>query len=250
MNRGIRWLLTVVLLLSLWELGTILFSPPVYLLPSPVRVLAEFWEDWRGLGSHALVTAVEALAGLLVALVIGLLAGVVFTLWSPLRQSLYPVAVGAQTIPIIAIAPLFAIWFGNGLPAKIAMAATICVFPVIVGATDGLRRVLAEQLELAELYGAGKVRTLWLVRIPSAVPQILTATKVAAALSVIGAIVAEYTGASSGLGYVIIQSTYRLQTPRLFAGVVLSALTGLALVGIVNLVSTTVLQRFQLEKSG
>jgi len=147
-----------------------------------------------------------------------------------------PYAIATQAVPIVATAPLLILWLGAGMASKVAMAMLICFFPMVVSSTRGLRAVSGEQLALMTVFGATRWQTFWKLRLPTSLAYVLSGMRVSAALAMIGAIVAEYAGADRGLRYVIMQSTYRLDTPLLFAGILVSALGGwllfLAVVGI------------------
>ena len=140
-----------------------------------------------------------------------------------------------QTIPIVAIAPLLTIWFGFTLVPKVVIAAIICFFPVLVNTSRGLRSISAQALELMSVLSARKISVFWRLRVPSSLPYVFAGLRIASTLAVIGAIVAEFTGADRGIGFVIIQASYRLDTTRLFAGLVLSSAGGIVFFNLIGL---------------
>ena len=146
-----------------------------------------------------------------------------------------------QTVPIVAIAPLLTIWFGFTLVPKVVIAAIICFFPVLVNTTRGLRSVSGQALELMNVLSARKRQIFWRLRVPSSLPYVFAGLRVAATLSVIGAIVAEFTGSNRGIGYVIVQASYRIDTKLMFAGIALSSLGGIVFFNIIGWIEKKVL---------
>ncbi|MGH8497548.1 MAG: ABC transporter permease, partial [Methylococcales bacterium] len=128
-----------------------------------------------------------------------------------------PYFIASQAVPIVAVAPLFILWLGNGITSKVGMAALICFFPVTVNSSRGLRSVSQEHVDLFRINAASAAQIFWKLRLPASLGYVMTGLRVSAALAMIGAIVAEYAGANQGIGYVIMQATYRLDTPLLFA---------------------------------
>ena len=198
-------------------------------LASPTEVASSLWEDRSLLFDSLGTTATEVLAGLAFAVALGVLTAVGMHLWRPLHEAAYPLLVGSQAIPIVVVAPLFIIAFDYGLWPKVAIVALVCFFPVTVNLMDGLRSVAPEQLKLMRSLGATRLQTLWKVELPSALPSLFSGLKIAATVSVIGAVFGEAAGAESGLGYLVLLDNHQLQTPRAYAGVVLLAALAVAL---------------------
>jgi putative hydroxymethylpyrimidine transport system permease protein len=223
MNGPAIAIMVIAVLIGAWQLGVAIFSPPVFLLPSPAAVAQTLRQNAAYLGAHAGTTFAEMLLGL----AFGSLAGVVLALamaQSRIAQRLIlPVIVTTQTLPVFAIAPLIVIWFGFGMPSKVAMASLITFFPVASAFHDGLAGTRREWLDLARGWGAGRFETLMKVRAPAALPSLATGLKLAATVAPIGAIVGEWAGASAGLGYVMLQANARSQTDMVFACLVVLA---------------------------
>ena len=193
---------------------------------------------------HGAITFLEAFLGFALALVIGFALGTSFAVFSVLERALLPYAIASQAVPIVAVAPLLILWLGAGLSSKVAMAALICFFPMVVNSTKGLRSVGDQQIALMHIYNATRWQIFWKLRFPASLAYVLSGMKISAALAMIGAIVAEYAGADEGLGYVIMQATYRLDTVQLFAGIFYSALGGWVLFLIVLAVERRFLGRY------
>lgn len=233
-----------VAVLTVWSILHPVLAIPEYLVPTPYRVWQVIALRPSYIAIHALTTFTEALVGLVIASAAGLLLGSLFALFNLLERMLLPFAIASQTVPIVAVAPLIVLWFGSGVSSKVAMAGLICFFPMVVNTSKGLRSAGAEQIALMQIYNASRTQIFLKVRFPSSLPYVLSGLRVSAALAMIGAIVAEYAGADRGLGYVIIQSTYRLDTPELFAAILCAAMGGWVLYFLVVATERTLFRRF------
>ena len=198
-------------------------------LASPTEVASSLWEDRSLLHDSLGTTALEVFVGLAIALFVGVVTAVGMHLWRPLHEAAYPLLVGSQAIPVVVVAPLFIIAFDYGLWPKVAIVALVCFFPVTVNLMDGLRSVAPDQLKLMRSLGASRLQTLWKVELPSSLPSLFSGLKIAATVSVIGAVFGEAAGAESGLGYLVLLDNQQLETPRAYAGVVLLAALAVAL---------------------
>lgn len=215
---------------AVWEIATsVLELMPTYLLPAPSAVVAEIVSSGPMLLDHTLVTLSEILLGFLLGTAIGAL-GALGVLYSPfMRSVIYPIAVFSQAVPKIALAPLFIVWFGFGLMPKVVITALICLFPVLINASLGLTSIDPRLMELLWSLNASRRQILFRVRIPHAVPYFFSGLQVAITLAVVGAVVAEWVGADRGLGYLLLLSNSLLQTPRLFAELVILSVVGVLL---------------------
>jgi NitT/TauT family transport system permease protein len=229
--------------LAAWEAYVRLRGVPPYILPAPSLIATTMVADWPLLWASLLITLKTTLSGLVLAVIGGVLLAVLLSLSRIVEYSLYPFAVVLQVTPVIAIAPLLLIYMPQDV-AVLACAWLVAFFPVLSNTMLGLQSVDRNLMELFRLYGAPASRTLsarlqarlkalWYLRRPAALPAFLAGLRIAGGLSLIGAVVAEMAagsaGAGSGLAYRIIESQYRLNIPRLFAALVLLALTGIGL---------------------
>jgi NitT/TauT family transport system permease protein len=244
-------LLAAVILL--WDLAVIAFRLPNYYLPRPGRVWLAAQEHAGELAGATGLTAAAALAGFALSVAIGFLVALGFSQSRIVRSSMYPYAIFLQTVPIVAIAPLVILWFGNGFQSVVIVSFVISVFPIITNATTGLTTVPPTLLELFEMYNASRWQTLWKLRVPHSVTYLVTGAKISCGLSVIGAIVGEHFAGFGakylGLGYLIFQSAGLLQTDYQFAAVLCSTLLGILIFGAVNVVGSTFLSRWQSTES-
>lgn len=217
-----------ILICIVWWTFLKIFNIPEYLFPSPSSIIHEMFHS-KELYSNMLITAAEAITGLLIGSISGFLFAILFSFSKKIELSLMPYAILFKVTPIVAIAPLLILWLGNGFMTKAIISAMLCFFPVLVGTLKGLRLIDANFLKLFNLYGASKSQTFYKLRLPSSVPHLFSGLRVASSLSVVGAIVGEFIGASQGLGYYILVSSYHLNTAVIFSSVIVTAILGIIL---------------------
>lgn len=236
------------ILLLGWQLLVEINDVPVYIVPSPSQILRTLVHDWSLLSGSLVVTLQVTLVALAAAIVLGVALSMLFAQSRAIEAALLPYAVILQVTPLVAIAPLIIIWVDDSRVALVICATVACIFPVITNTTLGLRSVDPGLLDLFRMHGASRLQTLLRLRAPSAAPYFFAGLRVAAALALIGAVVAEFVagtgGTRSGLAYQILQSGLQLNIPRLFAALLLITLSGMALFGIVTLLSRLALRRW------
>ncbi len=230
-----------------WELIVRLNDIPPYVLPGPIAVLETLVADWSVLSQSLLVTLLTTLEGFIAASIGGIALALLFNQSKWLEYSLFPYAVILQVTPVIAIAPLLLIYLPQQT-AVIVCAWIVGFFPVLSNTTLGLNSVDRNLTGLFQLYGASRLQTLRLLKLPSALPYILGGLRIAGGLSLIGAVVAEIAagtaGAGSGLAYRIAESGYRLNIPRMFAALLLLSLAGIVIYALLALISHLLLRRW------
>jgi NitT/TauT family transport system permease protein len=247
-RRFVDWLpaiVMLVLMIALWQGLIVWLHVQQFLLPKPTSIAAAFWTDKHELWSAGWYTFQEAVGGFVIGSGLAILAALVLARWRPLGTALLPYAIAANAVPIIAFAPITNQWFGGGLTksSKIAIAAILCFFPVLVNTLRGLTSVRPQDLELMRSYAAGNVEIFRRVRIPTALPFIFTGLKVATVLAMIGAVVGEYFGgALNAIGVLILSRSRVFQFNEAWAGVLVVCLFGLALY-----ISVALLERFALR---
>jgi ABC-type nitrate/sulfonate/bicarbonate transport system permease component len=232
--RRLPLLLLPLLALLAWQAAIWVASPQEWLLPSPGDVGTVLWDDRGRLWFHAQATIVEAAVGFALAALIGLALAVLITRSRIAEHAIYPWLVASQAIPILAVAPLIAIWLDYGT-AQVMVAFVIAFFPVVVTGVDGLRAVDPALAQSVRTLGASRTWTFRRVTLPAAMPAIFSGLRMAAVFAVTGAVVAEYVGADRGLGYLSEFSTAQFATARSFAAIVLLAVIGMAFFGLVGL---------------
>jgi len=248
LRRGLPPVVLFLLVLAVWQAATFLFKLPDYLLPAPTDVLQAAVKIRGALLEGTFLTAAAALCGFASSLAAGTLAGFAFCQSRVVRSSFYPYAVFLQTVPIIAVAPLIVVWFGYGFQSVVVVSFIISLFPILANATAGLTEIDPDLIELFRLYGATRRQVLLKLRLPHAVPFLVTGAKTSAGLAVIGAIVGEffagYGTTRFGLGYLVLQSKDQFKTPELFAAVMASTLLGVAVFACVSAAGATILRRW------
>jgi NitT/TauT family transport system permease protein len=227
-------LLIFAALFLLWEFAVRIFGVKEYLLPPPSKVWVEFAKRHDAVLSGAWVTTQEILAGYALAVVVS----VPLALWIAysrfMEQSVYPVIVFLQIVPKIAIAPLFIIWFGFGFTPKLLLVFLLSFFPIVVASIAGFKSMDRDVMDFARTTGASGLRLFAKIRLPQALPHIFTGLKVGAALAATAAVVAEFVASDKGLGYLLLQYNGQLDTPMVFATIVLLSLIGLAVYYVVE----------------
>jgi NitT/TauT family transport system permease protein len=229
------------LVIAAWQAYVELFDIRDIILPPPTDVAAALVERWPSLQPELLVTLSEAALGFLLAAGVGLLLAILITSSRLLRLALYPLIVTSQAMPVIAIAPLLITWFGFGPTSKVLVSALIAFFPMVVSSATGLGSLDAGVISLMRSFPASPIQIFLRARLPNALPQIFAGLKVAAVLSVIGAVVGEWVGADQGLGYLIVRSNASLAIDLVFAAIVLLSLMGIAFFAVVSLVERLVI---------
>ena len=223
---------TAIILLA-WHYYVVLFHVPVVVLPKPWQVLQAIVQESRALAEEGWFTALECIYGFALALGIGIPIAVIMTYSRIANQMFYPLLVASQSIPKVAVAPILLVWFGTGLQSKLAMAFVIAFFPVVVDTATGLRSTSPELLDLARSLQCSRLQTFFKIQLPSALPSIFSGAKIAVTLAVIGAVIGEFIGSNEGLGNLLLTANSQLNTPLVWAALIVLSALGMVLYGIV-----------------
>lgn len=216
------------------------------ILPSFSAVLATAIANGNELLFHLGITSLESILGFAIGAGVAFLAAALFVYSENFKNTFLPFAIALKATPLFALAPLLILWFGNDLTSKIVMGALVAFFPVLINSLDGLTKIEKEKLHLFKLYSANKLQTLIKLRVPHSLPFVFSSLKIASTLSVVGVVIAEFTGATQGLGHIVVISSYYLETPLMFAAVILISLWGILLYGMVAFLE----QQFSKKKFG
>ena len=251
MNKVIRYLAPGIVFLSFllfWEIAVRWFEIHKVVLPPPRDVLQSFIDERWVLLKGAWITLQAAAAGLMASGLIGFFVAVVFSLSTLIRNSFYPYVIFLQTVPIVAIAPLLILWFGNEFRTVVLVAAIISIFPVISNVTSGLLSINENFRDLFHLQSASTLQFLFKLRIPAAIPQFILGLRISCGLAVIGAIIGEFfvgdRGAYEGLGTIITARQANLRTSSMIAAVITCTLLGLVLLLLVQTLNKTIFRRW------
>ena len=225
----------IVLVLAVWESLTRLGAAPSYALPAPTEVAVALVQQWPMLMSNAVSTTVAIVSGFALSVVVGIALAVLISSSRIFEKSLYPLLVGSQAIPKLALAPLFVVWFGFGLLPKVIMTFLIAVFPIVVSTVQGIASVETELEFLSRSMGLSPYRTFRMIRLYRALPSIFAGLKVAITLAVVGAVVGEFVGSDRGLGTLLLRAIGVVNTPLLFAGLIVLTVLAVVLFGLIEL---------------
>jgi NitT/TauT family transport system permease protein len=233
-TRGLDWLPPLVVFVAaliVWEVAFTILQVPAFLIPRPSAIWTSLISEWPTLAKGIVYTASEAIAGLVLGVTLGTLAGLAASRWATARQTLVPFGTAMSAVPIIALAPIMINWFGfeSALP-RIVIVALMTFFPVMVNSVRGLVSVDAAALELMASYAASERAVLWRLRIPSALPYWFTALRIAVTLAVIGAVVGEFFGGPRyAIGIYVTDSAGNFRFENAWAAIVMACVLGIGL---------------------
>lgn len=244
-GRVLTWLYTPIALVvgvAVWQVAISIFNVPNYLVPTPLHV-------WQALADgitsgvlvhHTIVTAREIVVGYAAGSAVGIVLGFLIAQYRMAERMIYPYVIALNAVPKVAIAPLLVVWFGVGLTSKVIIAATVSFFPLLVNVILGLRSTDADQLRLMRSLTASGWQTFYMVKIRNALPMVFAGLEVAIVLSVVGVIVGEFVAAQEGLGYYISEMNALVNTPGMFAALLILSIMGFVMSQIVKLVARKV----------
>ena len=234
-------LILTFLLLIIWEAAAVGIDAQ-YILPTPVQVIRKLWELRVILFTvHLPATMGVTVLGLVISIVLGVLLAVIMDNFKTAEKALYPIIVASQTIPTTAIAPLFILWFGYSIWSKVLVTILITFFPIVITVFDGFKSTKREMEELLETYGASKKDIFFMLKLPTALPNFFSAVKMSVPLSVIGAAIAEWLGAQSGLGYFSKRMMTQLDGAGVFAPIVLLSAVAMLSVAFINILENKII---------
>jgi NitT/TauT family transport system permease protein len=230
----VRPFLFLIFIIIAWDLTIRLFKIPAYQIPAPVDVVVVLWNDWPELLRQTWPTTYATICGFLLSAVFGILVAMLIAGSKTVESYIYPLLVFSQSVPKVAIAPLFVVWFGFGIIPKIIAAFLLGFFPVVVSAVQGFKSVDPDMVDLARAMQGSRFHVFRAVNLPHAMPAIFSGLKVSVTLAVVGAVVGEFVGSNSGIGYVLQRSIGTFDLPTMFAALVILALLGVVLFWIVD----------------
>ena len=219
----------IIFIILLWELLVQLYSIPGYILPAPSKIMLTLIDSRQVLWEHTKITVFEALSGFMAAVIIGILIAGVMNRFNVIKKILYPILVISQTIPIIAIAPLFMIWLGFGIQPKIVIVILVCFFPIAVSVTQGLAVVDRDLVNLLKVMKANSWQIFFKVELPAVMPAFFSGLKISATYSIMGAVIAEWIGAKKGLGIYMTRAMSSFCTEALFSDILIIVVLSIGL---------------------
>lgn len=231
LRKGWRPAAVLLLLFIFWELAVNLAGVPAWLLPPPTDIIQEAVLGWDGFRPHLQSTVQLSLWGFAIGTAIGLLTAVILHLLPFIRESVYPLLILSQNVPIIVLAPLLVVWFGFGLLPKLIVITLVCFFPITVAALDGFRQTPGELRHYMLMAGAGKGQLFWKLELPHSLPSLFSGLKISATYSVMGAVISEWLGAKAGIGVYMTLASSSFRTDRVFVAILAIMLLSLLLFG-------------------
>jgi NitT/TauT family transport system permease protein len=232
----LRPLIFLLLLFLMWDLAIRIFRIPPYQIPTPWSVIETLWAEWPALLAEAWPTTVATVEGFLLSAVFGISVAVLIAGSRTVESYVYPLLVFSQSIPKIAIAPLFVVWFGFGMLPKVLSAFLLGFFPVVVSAVQGFKSVEPDMIDLARAMEANRLQVFRMISFPHALPSIFGGLKVSITLAVVGAVVGEFVGSNSGIGYLLQRSIGTFELPTMFAALIVLSMIGVILFWILDVI--------------
>jgi NitT/TauT family transport system permease protein len=232
----LRPLFFLLLLIIGWDLAIRIFRIPPYQIPAPKDVVITLWQEWPMLLEQSVPTSIATIEGFLLSAAFGIPVAMLIAGSRTIESYVYPLLVFSQSIPKIAVAPLFVVWFGFGMLPKVLSAFLLGFFPVVVSAVQGFKSVEPDMLDLARVMEASRLQTFRMVSLPHALPAIFAGLKVSITLAVVGAVVGEFVGSNSGIGFVLQRSIGTFELPTMFAALVVLALIGVILFWLLDVI--------------
>ncbi|RCW69818.1 ABC transporter permease [Saliterribacillus persicus] len=241
---------TLIGLVVMWELLTVVLAIPAYILPTPTDIGVRLFQETSMLWGHTWTTLTEVLLGFGLSLAIGIPIAITIVYSKYLANSIYPIIIGIQCLPMVSIAPILVIWFGYGLITKVILACLISFFPVVINAVNGFNSLDKEMHDLGRSLGISERKIFFYFRLPNALPHLFAGFKVGITLAVVGAIVGEFVASERGLGYLQLTANARLDTELVFVTIVVLAILGISLFLVVHVLERILMPWYHANKAG
>ncbi|MFT5872576.1 MAG: ABC-type nitrate/sulfonate/bicarbonate transport system permease component [Clostridium sp.] len=223
------------LVLFIWQVSIDIWKIPQYILPSPKDIIITLVEILPSITKHIYATLYEAMIGFIISILFALILAILMDNVKIIKKCIYPIVVVSQTIPIIALAPLFIIWFGFGILPKIIVVVLVCFFPIVISLIDGLESVDMDMINLLKTMGASKFQIFTMVKLPSSTVNFFSGLRIAATYSIMGAIIGEWLGGDKGLGVYMIRAKNSYALDKVFAVIIIIVILSMALFGLLYL---------------
>ena len=223
------------LILFIWQISIDKWKVPQYILPSPKEIIVTLVNILPSISNHIYTTLYEALIGFIISIFVALVLAILMDNVKLIKKCIYPIILVSQTIPIIALAPLFVIWFGFGILPKIIVVVLVCFFPIVVSLIDGLESVDEDMVNLLKTMGASKFQIVTMVKLPSSTVNFFSGLRIAATYSIMGAVIGEWLGGDKGLGVYMIRAKNSYALDKVFAVIIIIVILSMGLFGLLYL---------------
>ncbi len=221
------------ILVFIWEIVAKLEVVPTYILPAPTKIIKTLFTNLPILKEHIIVTSMEALVGFIISIIFAVVICMIMDSIPIVKKAVYPLIITSQTIPIVTIAPLFAIWFGFGYLPKVIIVVLVCFFPITISLLEGLASVEEDLLNLIKSMGASKLQLYKMVKLPAAMPSFFSGLKISATYSIMGATIGEWVGGKNGLGVYMLRVKHSFATDKVFATIIIITLLSVAMLKVI-----------------
>ena len=223
------------IIIFVWQISIDRFEIPQYILPSPKDIICTLINVLPSITKHIYATLNEALIGFIISILVALILAILMDNVKIIKKCIYPILVVSQTIPIIALAPLFVIWFGFGIMPKIIVVVLVCFFPIVINLIDGLESVDTDMINLLKTMGASKIQIFTLVKLPASTVNFFSGLRIAATYSIMGAVIGEWLGGDRGLGVYMIRAKNSYALDKVFAVIIIIVILSMGLFGLLYL---------------
>jgi len=228
---------TLLLAIIVWQLIVTVARVPLYILPSPLDTVKALVNDFSTIASHTGVTLYESALGFSLSIALALVLGILMDSFDVVKKSLYPILIVSQTIPTIALTPLFIVWFGFGILPKILIIVMVCFFPICISLVDGFDKVDKDYLNLFQSYKASKLQTFIHLKFPYALVNFFSGLKIAATYMIMAAIIGEWQGGTKGIGVYMVRTKNAYTLDKVFAAILVIVIVSVAFIYLINFIA-------------
>lgn len=232
---------TIIIIILLWQFVVSFRNIPQYILPSPIKIISTLVKDFNIIIAHSEITLYESLIGFILSLVLSFILAVIMDGFEIVKKSLYPILVISQTIPTIAIAPLFIIWFGFGTVPKIIVVIMVCFFPIVISLVDGFEKVDRDYINFFNSIKASKLQTFYHLKLPYAMVNLFSGLKIAATYMIMAAVIGEWLGGDRGIGVYMLRSKNAYALDKVFASILVIVIISILIIYIIDFVGKKII---------
>lgn len=227
---------TIIIIIALWQAIVTLENVPQYILPSPLKIVNTLFKEIDTIAVHTKVTLYESFVGFVISIILSFILAILMDSFSILKKSIYPILVISQTIPTIAIAPLFIIWFGFGPLPKIIVVVMVCFFPIVISLVDGFEKIDRDYINLFHTFKASKLQTFYHLKLPYAMVNLFSGLKIAATYMIMSAVIGEWLGGDQGIGVYMVRAKSAYALDKVFAAILVIVFVSILIIYIIDFI--------------
>ncbi|ALU37319.1 ABC transporter permease [Clostridium autoethanogenum] len=232
---------TIIIVVIIWQLTINLAHVPQYIIPSPLDILKTLVSDFQNIMENTETTLYESFIGFFISIIFSFILAIIMDSFEIVRKSIYPILLISQTIPTIAIAPLFIIWFGFGVLPKIIVVVMVCFFPIVVSLVDGFEKVDRDYINLFSTMKASKLQTFYHLKLPYAMVNFFSGLKIAATYMIMSAIIGEWLGGDNGIGVYMVRAKNAYQLDKVFASILVIVIVSIIIIYIIDFIGKKII---------